>query len=710
MEKQRTLQSEISDILRDKDYHRLLPYKESSRWASISRADREILAEAFIRCGQDQLERGDEDVYQTFEIASKLAPTNPSIWYQQGVALAHQDHSDYCLTLADQAFLQSSACDPSSFPTWHKWGQALSSLGALKQETKHLVEADEKFNRGLQVLKGKELSAEEIYWPWARCWACMAQLSGEAVDWSKALDKFEKAVADGVKNPTLWMEYGDATVELAHLVESRDLINKAILCYQKAAEAAPDNAHFAYILGLALKDNYEYSTDTHSLQDACAAFEQATRLDSERSEYWLAWGQLLSSAAKIYRETEWLERSMEALSQAHRLDPKDASTLYFLAEVQMIIGAQEERLDLLRNAEENVLRSLEFHSEDPDVWYIYGSILNELGCYFKDVDYYHQAIDRLQYGLGLAENHPMLWYGLAQAHLAIGTISGDCQMLEKAATYCGYTVRYGGDKNPQFWSDWGLILTKLGDLTHQEDYFVAAVQRFEYAIQLVGDIYEADLEWLYNYGCSLDFLGDFRDEEKCYEKAVHILSYVLDEDPEFQAAKYNLGLALSHYGEVTGDLDSIQQAASIFEELIQCDSEDEVVYNDWGVTLIHHAQMIRDPAHMEECQQIFSEAESKLLKALSLGSTTALYNMACLQALIGNLDAATHFLERAGVNRALPPIEDILNDIWLENLRESPQFKHFINQWANLDADGKLNERFEIDTQGEPGTGGWRQG
>lgn len=675
--------SEIAEILKEKDYKRLEPYKESASWTQVTGEGKNLLAEAFIGLGEEQLSQGDSTGYQSLELASQLAPTHPTLWFLQGCIFSEYDHNEKCLERADLAFRQSSVCDPSPFLTWYRWGSALFALGKLKQDFTFLSHADEKFAHAESLFQN-EVSREEFYTQWARTWAFMASLSGEAVDWSRVLEKFEQATEGDKGSPSLWLEYGEATMELASLLSHLELVEKAIAHYRKATQAAPDSLRAWYSLALALKSYYMHTAEEKDFQEADAAFSQAVELDPDHAGLWRSWGQVLVDFARIYKHEETLERTVPVLNHAYELDPHDPETLSSLAEAYMMLGAETERLDYLRLAEEKILRSLELLSDNPDHWYIYGCILNELGRYFRDTDYYCQAIDRLQYGLSLSERHPMLWYGLAQAHIAVGDINGDLGMMEKAVAYCGQAMQCGGDKSPQFWNDWGLALTKLGDYTHQERYFAAAVQRFEQAIKMAGDFADADLEWLYNYGCALDFLGDFRDEEKCYEKAVQVLSYVLEEDEEFLAAKYNLGLALSHYGEVTGDLESVQRASLIFEELTEADGEDEVVYNDWGVTLMHHAQMIRDPVHMQECDQLFKEAETKLLKALSLGSTSALYNMACLCSLTGHTEMALHFLEKAQSHRALPPVEDMLGDMWLEGMRENPQFKRLLSQWAHL--------------------------
>ena len=44
-----------------------------------------------------------------------------------------------------------------------------------------------------------------------------------------------------------------------------------------------------------------------------------------------------------------------------------------------------------------------------------------------------------------------------------------------------------------------------------------------------------------------------------------------------------------------------------------------------------------------------------------------------------NYEKAIYHLERAELFDALPPVEEVLEDEWLENLRQTEVFRSFIN-------------------------------
>ena len=337
---------------------------------------------------------------------------------------------------------------------------------------------------------------------------------------------------------------------------------------------------------------------------------------------------------------------------------------------------------MLRDAESKIGLVLKAIPQQPEAWYIYGLCLSEFGRYFSADEYYFQAIDKFQRGLELKSSHPLLMHGMALAYYAIGELKGERQAIEASIRFFGQAAEQGGRLCSQFLSDWGVALMKLGEITSERSFIEEAAAKFEEAISsrldaLDGE--EIELEWLYNYGCAMDFLGDFYDESIYYEKAVQVLTHVLKLDPDYIHARYNLALALSHIGELNADVDSFHCAIEQFEAVVLHDPEDEVAWNDYGISLLNLATLTADPVHSEKAQDFFDEAEVKLQHAAALGNLYAYYSLACLYALTNNAAAAIHYLEKAEQCDALPFFDDVIHDEWLDGLRDQPAYRRFIS-------------------------------
>ena len=97
---------------------------------------------------------------------------------------------------------------------------------------------------------------------------------------------------------------------------------------------------------------------------------------------------------------------------------------------------------------------------------------------------------------------------------------------------------------------------------------------------------------------------------------------------------------------------------------------------DWALTLINLSQIT---SSTEDREQLWKEAEYKLIQSAKLGNTEVFYHLACLYSLMMHFEKSIYHLERAEQFDALPPLDEVLEDDWLENLRQTEVFRSFIN-------------------------------
>ncbi len=435
-------------------------------------------------------------------------------------------------------------------------------------------------------------------------------------------------------------------------------------------------------LGCVAKRLFEISGREDHYFKAVGCLQKASTLNPDHFNIWLKWGQLLAFNAKLRRDIQLLEESSEKFSMADRCDPQHPIVISDWAEVLILMGGYYEKIELLKEAEKKIVKGIELYPTNPQLWYSYGSCLNELGRYFEDEEYFELAIEKFQYALSMNRELPYVWYGLGTSYFSLGDIRGDIQLFEKASRNYSKALDFGGVFSPQFWNDWGVVMMKIAEISQDQHHVELAVEKFEKAISIQESIEPKNIDphWLYNYGCALDFLGDFGEDEIYYEKAVQILTQALNLDPNFSHAQYNLALSLSHLGEITMDVDCFHKANELFQEVIHHDSEDEMAWNEWGLSLLNLAQLTKDPSHPELANELYAQAESRFLTATALGCVHAYYNLACFYSLRGNYPCSMHFIEKAEQASALPSIEDMMNDEWLEGVRSTSEFRAFLIQ------------------------------
>ncbi|MFQ5729692.1 MAG: tetratricopeptide repeat protein, partial [Waddliaceae bacterium] len=608
---------------------------------------------------------------------------SPTVMYRQVLAFGKQSQNAFCLKAAGKVFGKIVEMKPDFFDAWHGWSNTLVRLGVCSNEMSPFQEALSKFSCA-EKLTDKICSTKlaAYYRDWGACWYFLGKLSGEAYDFRNSINMFHRASEFGQNDPRFWNDYGTSLVELSALINKPFLLIKAVELYWKVIKQAPDYYEGWINLGTSLYSLYQIYPQEAYFALANESFDKASKLDPQQADLWIQWGQLHAFRGKITKDIERLQDSCKKFEIADICGPNHHVIFSSWSEALMLIGSWTDDLSLLHKSLKNVIKSLEIQPDNTSVWGLYGRCLNEFGRYFNDENYYLHAIDKFRYGLTLDPQDHLLWYGLALAVFAIGQHRSDMDLIEESAQCCIKVIECGGHALPEFWNDWGIVLMKLAHMTDEKRYIEAALKKFEQAIRLRRESQArepVDPEWLYNYGCALEFLGDYNDDVALFEQAVQVLKKVLDIDPSYHPVYFNLATVFSHLGELTADLDYFREALKNFERYLSIDIEDDFAWGEWGMTLLNLALLIKDPSMPDEAYRYFCEAENKFMQAVALGNTPALYNLACLYSLAGNDSSSIHFLERAKENQVLPCIDDLLEDEWLEGVRKTPDFRHFLS-------------------------------
>ena len=146
-------------------------------------------------------------------------------------------------------------------------------------------------------------------------------------------------------------------------------------------------------------------------------------------------------------------------------------------------------------------------------------------------------------------------------------------------------------------------------------------------------------------------------------------------DPDFPQIHYHLALTYSHLGELREEVDNFYRALHFFKLAIKHDADNDQILVDIGVTLINIAQYCTDTAEIESCYQ---DAETKFTQAAKAGNLQSYYQFACLFSLLGDLDKSMAFLLKAESFDALPYMNELLEDDWLDQIKSSTSFKELI--------------------------------
>lgn len=650
----------------------------------LSESDKETCALLLMARGRQELTSDNSDAFDTLARARRLAPSDVSI--QKGIAhiFAGKEENIRCLTQAHRGFQQAQAIGgEDSLEDLVTWAKVLARLGVYFHSAHYLQESCDKFQEAFSMNREKkvmETLPAEFFWSWGKSWLELSLESGEALDIRHAIDKFAIAEKQGLDQARFWESYGRALFHLGVLVRRVEHVEQAVEFFELAMDCPSANVETCQLLSSAYRRLFELSRTMDCLDRVDRGFQEIIQREMDCASVWLEWGRLYLVAAKLLNSVEFAEASMEKLEAADICQPRDGEILSVWAEAELVVGICEDDLSALKLAEDKAKEAVEYSPDRVDCWGVYGSILNELGRYFRDERYYLRALEALRKGLSIDENASLLWYGAALSHFAIGDLRGDVEEIKRSALYCERVVSSGGGAYPQFWNDWGVALLRLAEMTNEHSLFLEAADKFAEALELVPEGIEPDIEWLYNYGCALDFLGDYDPEGEIYAKAVSILEQVVEKEPSFTQARYNLALSLYHLGETVGDPESYRRSFQLFEELYEKDPEDELVLHDWGTALMSYSGITEDPALPQFGEPYLKLAEERLYKAVQLGNLPALYTLACLYSMKKDYVRALEFLEKAREMKVIPSAEEMESDEWISGVRGTKEYQLFLER------------------------------
>lgn len=593
-------------------------------------------------------------------------------------AVHAQDWKTLDQFLADESLLRLHATEKELL------AQLLFEQGTqiMEKRGEHgFYQASDLFTKGAFLTR----PSKEILWKWGVCLYEIAKESEEASDLKLALNKFQEAQNEGLTHPHFLLDYGTALGEMGTLLSNPEMLMDAIYFLETSISKMGDNFVLWLRLACASKILYLMTADVSYFEKADQSFVAAARLlpsqEENEQELWINWAQLLIFEGKLTEDSDLLTTGLEKLYRVDQDHSHDWLILTTIADALTHLGIFEERYDYFKEAESALELALHKAPRNCDILCHLGHCLTNMGKYLSDPKPINKAIETLQRGVSQEKNNYYLWHSLAMAYFTLAELNQNQALYQKASRFFGEVVKLGGDL-PCYWNDWGVALMKIGEMTNEISIILEAVEKFEGAIQCFNrkGVGKADPDWFYNYGSALDWLGGCSANPHYFERAISILSRLLEQFPDFYHIRYNLALSLYHLGDLIGEVELLEKAIGQFESYLKEEPEDEVAFSDLGVTYLTLGEILQEEINNQLSIESFAKADAYLSHAIALGHGRSNYYLACSHALKGDEETAIHFLERAKKQGALPTLDFLLEDDWMAPLLETESFKAFINR------------------------------
>ncbi|MFZ4773157.1 MAG: TPR end-of-group domain-containing protein [Chlamydiia bacterium] len=220
-----------------------------------------------------------------------------------------------------------------------------------------------------------------------------------------------------------------------------------------------------------------------------------------------------------------------------------------------------------------------------------------------------------------------------------------------------------------------IATSRLFDVDDGVEHLEQAKVYFEIAFSIEKGSPFPPTEWIFEYALLLDQMGEIKEDEGLLAQSIDQLNRVLILDPATDDIHYRIALTLSHLADLTNDANHFMRAFCHFRLAHKNNPDHDFVLLDWALTLINYGEGLDES---ERKFGVMKEAEEKLMRSAKQGNSQAYYQIACFYSLGNHKDLALEWMKRARSINALPPMQELLEDAWLENLRKTDEFHHFI--------------------------------
>ncbi len=667
-------------------FHRFFPRKAISRERALDPSHTRLNAEQRQQMALQLLAKGELALLQGnlaalgyFAEACELDSQNAKVWLRQALAFfeyGSREGKEKTLLLAAKYFKLALNLDSTLFEGWNGWGCTLLQLGKVHEEHHFYTQAREKFENAILHAQGQSSSTlAELYWDAGVACSMVGTYSGEALDLRSACRLFQQALEFDANPPSeFWNDCASSYSELGLLLSDQQLLEQAAEMLELAVRRSSRFVEGWESLGGVYGQMYLNSMDERFAMKASNAYAQMTELDPQNGQGWLRWAELLAETGRLNNDMAAIKQSVETCKRAVALNTKEAEALVQLIESLSSLGVLAGEIQALGEAKQTVERALKQFPCDPDVWYAHGLCLMAYGHYFEDPNYVQTAIEKLQYSLSCDRTNPEVWHALGNAHKQMADLTNDDVMVERAARF--FTKALDLKPHcPSLTYDAAIIFLDYSETFDESVSLDYSLYLFESLLEQHPSVVLRHPEWLFGYASALNWLADFTGDQNDHFRAIECFSQILLLDPEFPRAHLRLAQNYVQLGHLTGELDHYKKGAQAFKQAARLDEENEELWMDWGLCLMNLGTRAIEAPQVE---LIYSHAQRKFIQAGKLGSSKAYYYLACLASLRSELPQAMELIHKAMHLKVLPPIEELLEEEWLDNLRKTSVFTDFL--------------------------------
>ena len=656
----------------------LISNKSSMANLSESKKKAENTKDHHVENGKLCLLRGDHQGMSYLKDENEPLPDDPEQLLKKATHLSSygkQKKVRKYLLLANKYFKKAAKLSPEEGEIFQGWGQSLFILGEITNSAHFYIEGEKQYRKAHSLYQKAQKTPPSFSLEFARIMMKIAYHSSEACDFNVAYKIFSSAEHLN-QEKAFWLDFGTTCTELYQRSNNIDLLEKAIQCYKTAISNYAYNANDWFQMAMSLSTLYNTNRDADTLQKANDCFATATKLNPLDAAMWIKWAILLKEDAVYTKKEKKFHAALEKCRKARFISPNSKECTIVWAETLALMGEHTSDLSLLHEAKNKIL-ALEAQSHiDPEVLYTHGLCLTSYAHYYQDIDYYYQAAEKFQEALSKNSSSAKYWHAIGKVHAEAYAIDKDPITIERGIRFCEKALHLSCQ--PEHYLSYAHLLSLKGEHDENESLLEQASHFFEQGFHFVSKKYFLESKWHLKYAQTLDLLGDIRNDDSYYFKALNVLIDAPVNNTDIWAWHYQVGITYAHIGEIEDSEKYLLIANDHFKLAYDHNEDADSILIDWGLNFINLSEL----TVLEENGQTntyLKQAEYKMQQALKLGNKQAFYYLSCISSLLKDEIASVAYLKKSHHFSALPATNVLLNDSWLDYVKHTDYFSQFMN-------------------------------
>ena len=646
------------------------------------RSSKENFIDSLLHAGEMRLQEGNPSGLELLQTAADLCPDSSKLFYRQGLAIFDYacSYDQKALNLAAQKFKRAADLTPESFESWLSWANCLLLLGNKTSEYHYFLKAKKIFEKALELTN--ETIPEEflldLYWNYGLCIGRIAMHSEDPLDLQLGYRSFEKASLLKEEKPlNFWCDYGHLSIRLYEALGDHSYLFTAIKHFKQAVKLS-QLEHYPWIhLGDALTSLYCSTREKEYFEQASECYGAGSTLKSKDPSIWLKWATLLMLYGREASDTKSLHVAIEKCHKARSMGANPTELTCIWAEALAALGSIKNRLKNLRRAEEMLDDLLDSDDQDPQIHFSYGQVLLALGDYFNCFDLFCRATEAFQRATSLNRTFHSAWHALGTCYMILTPLEEDSALqLERAVRFFSKAINIRPCAG--YHHDLGHALYLLADEKSSKKLLDRGLHHIETALDLQNNSAYACIDWIHTYASALALSGQLNELESHFSQSLDHLHHILTVEPTYPSLNYRFALTYNQYADLVSDPELFKRSFHHFRIASMHDPDNDQILVDWSIALLHYHELV-------DTSSAIASAETKLLQAAKLGNASAFYTLAHLYAINQAPDRSLYYLEKAHKFNALPSLEEVIDDEWLESLHDQPAFQALVAKLQKLE-------------------------